>query len=66
MAIKKTNGERLFDFIIVVLLSALVLITLYPMLYVLFASVSNPALLTQFRGLLLLPLGFSTAAYEAV
>ena len=66
MAIKKTTGERLFDLIIVVLLSALVLITLYPMLYVLFASVSEPSLLTQFRGLLLLPLGFSTAAYEAV
>lgn len=66
MAIRKTGGERLFDFIIVVLLSALVLITLYPMLYVLFASISDPSLLAQFRGLLLLPLGFSTAAYEAV
>lgn len=66
MAIKKTGGERLFDFIVVVLLCALVLITLYPMLYVLVASLSDPSLLTQFRGLLFLPLGFSTAAYEAV
>nr|WP_094096459.1 carbohydrate ABC transporter permease [Paenibacillus physcomitrellae] len=44
----------------------LVLITLYPFLYVFFASMSNPSELIQRRGLLLFPAGFSLEAYTQV
>ncbi|WP_284240944.1 carbohydrate ABC transporter permease [Paenibacillus glycanilyticus] len=44
----------------------LVVITLYPFLYVLFASFSNPADLIQHRGLLLAPTGFSLESYKLV
>jgi putative aldouronate transport system permease protein len=66
MSIRKTRGERIFDVVNVVLLSALVIAALYPLLYVLFASFSNPGALAQYRGLLLGPIGFSLSAYEAV
>jgi putative aldouronate transport system permease protein len=66
MAIRKTTGERIFDVINVVLLSALIIIAVYPLLYVLFASLSNSGELARHRGVLLAPLGFSTAAYQAV
>jgi len=44
----------------------MIMITLYPMIYVVFASLSKPSLLSQETGLLLRPLGFSLASYEAV
>lgn len=64
--IRKTPSERTFDVLNVVLLSILVIVTLYPLLYVLFASLSNPGELARYQGIMLAPLGFSTAAYEAV
>lgn len=64
--IRKTPSERTFDVLNVVLLSILVIVTLYPLLYVLFASLSNPGELARHQGIMLAPLGFSTAAYEAV
>lgn len=66
MAIRKSFGERLFDVINAVLLFGLVVITLYPVIYVFFSSISNPGQLAAFRGILLFPQGFSTAAYDAV
>lgn len=42
------------------------ILTLYPFLYVAFASLSDPASLMQHRGLLLMPEGFSLDAYKAV
>ncbi|MFN8495054.1 MAG: carbohydrate ABC transporter permease [Caldilineaceae bacterium] len=66
MTIKKPIGERMFDLVNMLLLLGLVVITLYPLLYVLFASISQPNELVKYRGLLLAPLGFSSAAYKAV
>ena len=66
MAIKKTPGERLFDLINVLLLGALIVVTAYPLVHVLFASISNPGLLASHTGPLLWPQGFSAAAYDAV
>lgn len=66
MAIRRTVGERTFDVVNTVLLSGLIVVTLYPFLYVLFASVSAPELLIRHRGLLLFPLGWNTAAYDRV
>lgn len=65
-AIKRTIGERTFDVFITLLLSALIVVTLYPFLYVVFASVSAPELLIRHRGLLFFPLGWNTASYTRV
>lgn len=45
------------------LLSVVALICLYPMLYVLFASLSDPSRLLQHRGMLFAPLGFTLQGY---
>lgn len=66
MRIKLTRGERAFEVINLALLTLLIVITLYPFLHVLYASFSNPNLLSAHSGVLWRPLGFSTAAYEAV
>lgn len=44
----------------------LCIICLYPLLYVLFASISKPSLLAAHRGLLLYPLGFTLKGYDIV
>jgi putative aldouronate transport system permease protein len=49
-----------------VLLLGLVLVTIYPLLYVVFASFSEPSQLIANRGALLRPLGFSLDAYRMV
>ncbi|WNQ11863.1 carbohydrate ABC transporter permease [Paenibacillus aurantius] len=63
---KMTSGERLFQLVNNTLLLILCLVTLYPFLYVLFASLSEADRLVQHRGLLMYPLGFSFQAYELV
>lgn len=60
------RGEKIFLVINNIFMFFLVLITLYPMLYVLFASLSDPVELGKNTGLLLGPAGFSTRGYEAV
>ncbi|MFD2614422.1 carbohydrate ABC transporter permease [Paenibacillus gansuensis] len=66
MANHLSAGERIFGFMNTILMLILCFLTLYPLLYVLFSSVSDPALLAQHRGLLFLPTGFTMAAYKAV
>lgn len=66
MKIKKTKGEIAFDWINTIILTLLMIVCLYPLLYVLFASFSDAALMSRHRGILLHPLGFSVRAYEAV
>ncbi len=63
---KKTLGEKVFDFCNYSLLILVTLICLYPMLYVLFSSISEPVQLMKFRGLLYKPLGFSLKGYEVL
>jgi putative aldouronate transport system permease protein len=59
-------GERLFGIGNVAFLMILMIVTLYPLLYVLFASLSNANELTQHRGLLFGPLDFTLEAYRRV
>ncbi len=66
MKIKRGFGEILFDVINYCLLCVLIILTLYPLLYVVFASFSDPALLMKNRGLLLGSIGFTTEAYIRV
>lgn len=59
-------GEHIFDAFNTAFLLGLLVITVYPLLYVALASVSDPASVVQFRGVLLRPLGFTLDAYRLV
>lgn len=63
---KRSVGEWIFDICNVVLLSCIALVTLYPFLYVVFASFSDPVALLGNSGLLFKPEGFSLGAYKKV
>ncbi|MFC5613754.1 carbohydrate ABC transporter permease [Metabacillus niabensis] len=63
---KKTLGERLFDYVNILFLVSLSIITLYPLLYILFASVSDPTYVAQNRGIMLAPKDFTLEAYTLV
>lgn len=63
---KRTLGERIFDDFNNIVLFLVVIITLYPFLYVVFASLSASTKFMAHDGILLAPAGFSTKAYEAV
>lgn len=66
MKIKDSFSRKLFIFVNTLIMIGLIIITLYPMLYVLFASFSSPSALMAHEGLLLYPLKFTTIAYSAV
>ncbi len=64
--IKRSFSERVFDVLNITLLTLLMIATIYPFLYVIFASFSDAPSLIKHRGLLVQPLNFSTEAYKAV
>jgi putative aldouronate transport system permease protein len=66
MQIKESNGQKAFNIINVIVMLFLVILTLYPMLYVLFASLSKPNEYMAHQGILLRPLGFTLGSYKAV
>ncbi len=63
---KKSLGERVFDTCNVIFLVLLSLVTLYPLLYILFASLSDPTYVAQTRGIMLAPKDFTIEAYRRV
>lgn len=63
---KKSMGERVFDLLNSIFLLFLCAIMLYPLYYVLMASLSDGASLMKHTGLLWRSMGFSTAAYKMV
>ena len=63
---KHTPENVIFNIINYGVLTLLTLLCLYPMLHVLFASVSDPTTLISHRGLLLKPLGFTLSGYQLV
>jgi len=63
---KLSAGERAFGYFNTVLMIGLCVVTLYPFLYVTFASLSDATSFLQHRGLLLSPVGFDLGAYKAV
>lgn len=63
---KKSIGELIFDTFNHILLVIIAVICLYPMVYVLFASFSQPSLLAKHRGILLHPLGLTLKGYQLV
>ena len=66
MKIKVSAGERAFNAFNCLFLFLLMALMLYPLLYVVFASVSEPGKLAISKGLLFKPQGFSLAAFRAV
>jgi putative aldouronate transport system permease protein len=66
MKVRTSNGERIFGAFNMVLLAGFSLLTIYPLLYVLFASLSDPTQLISHSGLLLRPLGFTLGSYGLV
>ncbi len=64
--IQTSKAEKRFQYYNVVLMLGIALVTVYPLLHVLFGSFSSPAELMRNRGLILWPRGFNTRAYEIV
>ena len=66
MVTKATPSQKIFDVCNYVFLSLLVLMTLYPCIYVLAASLSDPNEVMKAGGLLLWPKGFQLDTYNLV
>lgn len=67
MVEKRSAGERVFDALNVMLMIFIIIVTLYPFLYVVFASLSDPASMVAHSGILLGPVGGVTlSSYEMV
>jgi len=64
--IKRSLGENIFDGVNYLILFLLMAVTVYPLLHVLFVSLSNPTSYALHTGLLFWPKDFSLVAYEAV
>lgn len=63
---KKRWSEALFDWSNISILTLLSVVTLYPFVYVLFASFSDPAQFIQHRGVMLWPEGWTWESYRLV
>lgn len=62
----RLNRMEVFDIVNGAILIILAIILFYPMYYVLLASVSIPAQIAKYRGVMLLPQGFTLEAYNLV
>ena len=60
MIVKKTPAQKAFDVFNHLFMLFLIFLTVYPLLYVLFASISDPKLLMGHTGFLWKPLGTPT------
>lgn len=66
MKIKHSAGERVFDLFNYLFMIFAAVIAVYPFLYIVFASLSDPITLIKHKGILWRPAGFSLAGYKAV
>ncbi len=66
MRVKKSVWDVCFDVINYIIMVFLIVVCVYPLIYVIFASFSDELKLMAYQGPLLKPLGFSTVAYEQV
>ncbi|MDY2872734.1 MAG: carbohydrate ABC transporter permease, partial [Eubacteriales bacterium] len=65
MAIKEPRGDRIFGAVVFVIVTLLMLIVLYPLVYVLSCSVSSPTAVGAGE-VVLLPKGFTLMGYKRV
>lgn len=61
--IKKSTDDKIFDFFLYLIAGILVIITLYPMYFVVIASISNPTAVSN-GDLFLIPTGINFKAYK--
>ena len=61
---KQSISEGFTSGLINLFMILFLVVTLYPLVHVLFASISEPAQLVAHRGLILLPLGLSFQPFE--
>lgn len=66
MKIKKSPGEHIFDIANYILMLFVMLVVIYPLYYVLVASVSDPVKIYESGGMVLYPKGFSMSSYVEV
>ena len=66
MKIKRSKAEQAFNIFNIILMFVLMVVTLYPLLYVLFASLSDASKLMKHSGLLFKPLGLNLSSYKIV
>lgn len=66
MIIKESASRKAFNVLNILFMLFISVVTLYPMLYVIFASFSQPSDFLMHEGLLLRPLGFTTDIYKMV
>ncbi len=66
MKVRRSLGERIFQVCNYIILSALIVICIYPIWYVVMASFSDSNALMSHSGLLLAPLDFTVNAYKKV
>lgn len=64
--IRRSTGENIFNVFNILGMIILSIIMIYPLWYVIVASLSKPFELMAYRGVLLKPLGFNLEAYKAV
>ncbi|OCT10753.1 sugar ABC transporter permease [Paenibacillus pectinilyticus] len=63
---KMNRSEKIFDVVIMIIMLGLVIVTLYPLVYVGFASISDASSFMAHKGLLLKPYGMNLEAYKRV
>lgn len=63
---KRSTGEKIFAVFNSMLMIFLLIVTLYPCLYVLFASVSDPVQMYNGNPIMLWPRGFNLVGYEYI
>ncbi len=66
MVERNSRGDTIFLATDYVLVTLVCLLCLYPMVHVLFSSISNPIRLMQHSGIMLWPVGFSLKGYSMV
>lgn len=66
MKVQDNASRKIFNVFNILFMLFISVITLYPMLYVIFASFSRPSDFMMHQGLLIKPLGFTTEIYRMV
>lgn len=63
---RRNPGGLIFDTANTIFMLVCIVLSIYPLMYVALGSLSDSTLLTEYRGILLKPLGFSLNAYKLV
>lgn len=61
--VRRSKGDVIFDTVVYIITGLMILIAIYPMYFILIASISDPALVSSGE-IVLVPNGFNLRAYE--